>query len=87
MFYYGDVKCDEHETYQSLNPAIHFHLNRNDLNNNRLVTSDSLLRDHAEVNNKTNPSVVRAYRQLHWKLRFLGLHIFSIFSYDSNFFS
>jgi cytochrome b involved in lipid metabolism len=75
LFYFGDVDNGDDENYQSLNPPIQFDGGKGDLNNNRLVTPEALL----TVGNKNmvqssseHKHIVQAYRQLSYKLRFLG---------------
>ncbi|CAF0780453.1 unnamed protein product [Rotaria sordida] len=84
LFYFGDVNNNECDEYESLIPPIQFYNNKNDLNNNRLLTSELLLSN----NNKTmiqNPNehkhIIQAYRQLYYKLRFLDLFQCNYYDY------
>lgn len=71
-FYFADLDLSDKENYQSLNPSVYYHLTRNDFNNNLLVTSDILLNAEEKENFQRNAQIVRSYRQLMLKLRFLG---------------
>jgi delta8-fatty-acid desaturase len=84
LFYFGDVENENNEEYSSLNPPIQCDYRNNDLNNNRILTSETLL----TVNNQNMISnanehkhIIQAYRQLAYKLRFLGLFQCNYFDY------
>ena len=75
LFYYGDVKNEKNEGYSSLNSPIQFDNQKNDWNNNRLLTSEALLtndKDSMITNANEHKHIIQAYRQLVYKLRFLG---------------
>ncbi|CAF4763466.1 unnamed protein product [Rotaria sp. Silwood1] len=84
LFYFGDVHTQDCNEYKSLNLPIQFYNHKNDLNNNRLLTSELLL----SINNKTmiqNPNehkhIIEEYRKLCYKLRFLGLFQCNYYDY------
>lgn len=75
LFYYGDVKTEKNEVYSSLNSPIQFDNQKNDWNNNRLLTTEALLtndKDSMITNANEHKHIIQAYRQLVYKLRFLG---------------
>ena len=77
LFYFGDLVDEDHDQFRSLIPPIQCMSESKDQNNNQLFTAETLLSssDHHE-----NAQVTQAYRQLFYKMRFLGrtLHTDSI---------
>lgn len=75
LFYFGDVKTDNDEEYSSLNSPIEFDDQKNDRNNNRLLTPQALLtlkNDQMIPNANEQKHIVQAYRELTQKVRSLG---------------
>lgn len=75
LFYFGEVKNDDDDIYSSLNSPIQFDNQKNDWNNNRLITPEALLTIDKESmisNANEHKHIIEAYRQLVAKLRFLG---------------
>jgi predicted heme/steroid binding protein len=82
LFYFGDVDNEDCEGFKSLNPPIQFDHYKNDLNNNRLLTSKALLSlDNKNMvqNASDHKHIIQAYRQLYYKLRFLGKNLIIFF--------
>ncbi len=75
-FYFGDIDKEDYEEFQSLIPPIQCDYQKNDLNNNRILTPEALLSNNNNQNMIKNASehkhIIQKYRQLHYKLRFLG---------------
>lgn len=74
-FYFADVDNENCGEFKSLIAPIQLDTRRQDINNNRVVTSESLLHFDDEKmiqNSNEHKHIIEAYRQLEQKLRFLG---------------
>ncbi|UJR36780.1 hypothetical protein I4U23_029493 [Adineta vaga] len=76
LFYFGDVDDQNGEGFKSLIAPIQYNWQQRDINNNRVLTPESLLsfKDEKMIQ-ETNEQkhIIEAYRKLDYKLRFLGL--------------
>ena len=74
-FYFGDVDNQNCGEFKSLIAPIQLDTRRQDINNNQVLTSESLLHFDDEKmiqNSNEHKHIIQAYRQLDHKLRFLG---------------
>ncbi|CAF0873204.1 unnamed protein product [Adineta ricciae] len=83
-FYFGDVDNQNCSEFKSLIAPIQLDTRRQDINNNQVLTSESLLHFDDEKmiqNSDEHHHIIQAYRQLDHKLRFLGLFDCNYFDY------
>ena len=76
MFYIGEVA--EPNTFQSLNPPIQCLKQEKDKNNNSIYSKEQLL---TTLEHEQNEKIIKSYRKLCQKLKFLGKK--NVFSYSS----
>ncbi|CAF1132126.1 unnamed protein product [Adineta steineri] len=84
LFYFGDVDTENCDDFKSLIPPVQCDYNIKDINNNRLLTPETLLHYNNEnmiQDSNEHKHIIEAYRQLYSKLRFLGLFDCNYFEY------
>src|ERR1700722_14410961 len=88
LFYFGDLCLEDRDRFQSLLSPVQFETNtKNDTNNNNLLTPEALLLNKSVDGQESNlikdideqKHVIKAYRQLNYKMRFLGKFHFYFF--------